>query len=240
MAAGVGDVAVEVAADGDLARGRRREPDHHPHRGRLAGAVGPEEAGHPAGAARRSETSSTAVKPPYVLVSPFTLIMRPTLPADTARRASAAGLDRAPTKVGGVPARGRPGPVIARTSLDRDRRRRTETRPRADAGAGTPGGCACLRADQRAGLVAGGRASEWTDHRTLFWLEIAPRDRAPSSWWSSAAGRRSLIAVVDRLPERVLGHRGRAGHARRPCRWRRCGGRWPIVLLGRAQRRLRR
>jgi hypothetical protein len=45
--AGVGDVAVVVAADGDLAGRGGGEPAHHPHRGRLAGAVRPQEAGHP-------------------------------------------------------------------------------------------------------------------------------------------------------------------------------------------------
>ena len=48
VATRVGDVAVGVAADGDPARRGRRQPHHDPHRGRLAGAVGAQEARHPA------------------------------------------------------------------------------------------------------------------------------------------------------------------------------------------------
>ena len=44
-----------------MAAGRWRESDHGPHRGRLAGAVGVEEAGHQTGSTL-NDTLSTAVK----------------------------------------------------------------------------------------------------------------------------------------------------------------------------------
>ena len=44
-----------AAVDRDLARGRRVEPEDHPHRRRLAGAVGAEEAGHDARAGPERE-----------------------------------------------------------------------------------------------------------------------------------------------------------------------------------------
>ena len=47
-----GVVAVVLAVDGDAARGRRVQAEDHPHRGRLARAVRPEEAGHDARARR--------------------------------------------------------------------------------------------------------------------------------------------------------------------------------------------
>ncbi len=49
LAGSVRQFAVRVAADGDLARGRRVQTEDHPHRRRLAGAVGSEEAGHRSG-----------------------------------------------------------------------------------------------------------------------------------------------------------------------------------------------
>ena len=49
LGAGVGQVDEPAAVDGGGARGGRGEADHDPHGGGLAGAVGPEEAGDPAG-----------------------------------------------------------------------------------------------------------------------------------------------------------------------------------------------
>ena len=63
LAAGVGQVGEPPAGDGGVPEVGRREPDHDPHGRRLAGAVGTEEAGHPAGRAVKV-TSSTAVNLP--------------------------------------------------------------------------------------------------------------------------------------------------------------------------------
>ncbi|ELS56589.1 putative Nodulation ABC transporter NodI [Streptomyces viridochromogenes Tue57] len=49
LAGGVGQLAVRIAADGDLARGRVVQAQDHPHRRRLARAVGAQEAGDGAG-----------------------------------------------------------------------------------------------------------------------------------------------------------------------------------------------
>ena len=48
-AGGVAEVGVADAVVADLAGVGPGEPDHHPHGGRLAGAVGADEAGDPAG-----------------------------------------------------------------------------------------------------------------------------------------------------------------------------------------------
>ena len=79
----VREVGVAVAADGDAPRAGRREADHDAHRGGLAGAVRAEEAGDPAGLGDEGHVVD-GQGPPYVLVTPSTVIMRE--PSRTAPR----------------------------------------------------------------------------------------------------------------------------------------------------------
>ena len=75
---GAASVGVRPAVDGGRAGRRSVEAHDHPHGGRLAGAVGPEEAGDLPGSTSnvRSSTARTLAVP---LVSPRALIMRTTL-----------------------------------------------------------------------------------------------------------------------------------------------------------------
>ena len=65
--AAAGQLAVRAAADDGRAGGRAVQPEDHPHGGGLAGAVGPEETGHPA-RSTSNDRSSTATLSPNRLV----------------------------------------------------------------------------------------------------------------------------------------------------------------------------
>ena len=175
---GVGDVVVEVAADGDPAVGGWGEPDHDAHRGRLAGAVGAEEPGHPTGLADEADVvdgGEGAVLPS----ESFDVDHGSSLPERRRSRASAKCHGRGQTKVGA-----RPRPVAAC--------------------AATPVGLACWvpedceRADPEA----------YQPRLSVVGPRVAGRRHARHQRRRVAAGRRRAVRDAVRRSTSSLGGRG--------------------------------
>ena len=183
--------------------GRRGEADHDPHRGRLAGAVGTEEAGHRPGLAAEADVvdgGEGAVLPG----ESFDFDHGSTLPDRRRRPHRTRGWTTPMTKVG-VPARPRAAapPTGRRLALPRG-----PARPRgvpAAAAAVEPRLAAAAHArHQRAGRGCRSGSARRTS-RTRGGSPTSRSAPRRTSWCSSAGAGRSPIALVTALAGAVSG-----------------------------------